>query len=67
MPDPRARRLDPMFDRCVLECTPDGRLVYSTDRMEGLLARRGMPEEQARAFIMRRVRDVRPWAPDFLD
>ena len=67
MPDPRALRLDRRFDCCVLDVTPDGRLVYSTDRMEGVLARCGMPEEPARALIMRHVRNVRPWAPDFLD
>ena len=62
-------RLDPLFDNCVREeTTADGRLVYSTDRMEHVLCLCGWEPETARLYVARLsvVTSVPGW-PDFLD
>ena len=67
-PDPRALRLDPRFDRCILQLTPDGRYVYSTDGIEYLLVSRfGWSRGQVRAWLPEITQDTRPWTPGFLD
>ena len=46
--------LAPVFEGCVLpELSPDGRPVYSTDRMEGVLCARGWHPEEARLRVAR--------------
>ena len=75
-PDPPATELHPdalqlpaRFDRCLLlDLTPDGRCVYSTDRLEYVLVSKcGFSREQARAWLLRVTTDTSPGAPDFLD
>ena len=66
----RGTALAPAFDGCVLpELSLDGRLVYSTDRMEGLLAlcARGWHPEDARLRVARLSRVASAGWPDFLD
>ena len=60
--------LAPAYDGCVLpELSPDARLVYSTDRMEGVLCARGWHPEDARVHVARLSRVTRAGWPDFLD
>ena len=60
--------LSPACDGCVLaELSPDGRLVYSTDSMEGVLCARGWDPEEARVHVARVTRVTRAGWPDFLD
>ena len=60
--------LAPAFDGCLLpELSLDGRLVYSTDSMEGLLCARGWHPEEARRRVARLSRVTRAGWPDFLD
>ena len=60
--------LAPAFDGCVLpELSPDDRLVYSTDRMEGVLCARGWHPEDARLRVARLSQVTSAEWPDFLD
>ena len=65
---PRAVRLHPAFDSCILgELTLDARWVYSTDRMEAVLRAQGWEPEEARVRVARMTTVVSPGWPDFLD
>ena len=56
------------FEGCVRpEPSPDGRLVYSTDRMEGVLCARGWHPEDARLRVVRLSQVTSAEWPDFLD
>ena len=69
-PRPGALMLPAIFDRCIREgeVTADGRLVYSTDALEYMLAAKlGYSREQARAWLLRVTTDTSPGMPDFLD
>ena len=60
--------LAPAFGGCALpKLSLDGRLVYSTDRMEGVLCARGWHPEDARLRVARLSRVTRAGWPDFLD
>ena len=65
-PDERAKRLDEMFDGCILEVT-SGRIVYSTQRIEHLLCKRGWDPEDARRWVAHiATSDTSAWSPDYL-
>ena len=65
---PRAVRLHPAFDSCILgELTLDSRWCYSTRRMEGVLCARGWDPEDARQRVARMATVVTEGWPDFLD
>ena len=60
--------LSPVFDgRLLLELSLDGRLCYSTDRMEGVLCARGWDPEEARLHVARLSGVTRAGRPDYPD